>query len=119
MGPHYKKKSHDKKTKKGKAADSDKDSEGNPKGGISTTVMSVEYLHELLKIVDGFVFIDAGTLSMKKFNLPNLQFSFGGGLRIEVMNRVPIIVGFGIPVNLQKKRSYQREIFYFSMGGQF
>jgi len=119
MGPHYKKKSHHKKTKKGKAADSDKDSDSNPKGGISYTVMSVEYLHELLKIVDGFVFIDAGTISMKRFNLPNLQFTFGGGLRIEVMNRMPIIVGFGIPVNLQKKRSYQQDIFYFSMGGQF
>jgi outer membrane protein insertion porin family len=118
MGPHYKKKSHTKKTKKGKDANSDKDS-NDPKGGISYTVMSVEYLHELLKIVDGFVFIDGGTISMKKFNLPRLQLTYGGGLRIEVMNRMPITVGFGIPVNLQHKRKSQEEIFYFSMGGQF
>jgi outer membrane protein insertion porin family len=118
MGPHYKKKSHTKKTKKGKAADSDKNSY-DPKGGISYTVMSVEYLHELLKIVDGFAFIDAGTISMKKFNLPRLQFTYGAGLRIEVMNRMPITVGFGIPVNLQRKRKDQKEVFYFSMGGQF
>ncbi len=118
MGPHYKKRSHTKKTKKGKAADSDKDSY-DPKGGISYTVMSVEYLHELLKIVDGFVFIDSGTLSMKKFNLPRLQFTYGAGLRIEVMNRMPITVGFGIPVNLQHKRKDQKKVFYFSMGGQF
>jgi outer membrane protein insertion porin family len=118
MGPHYKKKSHTKKTKKGKDADSDKDS-NDPKGGISYTVMSVEYLHELLKIVDGFVFVDAGTISMKKFNLPRIQMTYGAGLRIEVMNRMPITVGFGIPVNLQNKRKNQEEIFYFSMGGQF
>ncbi len=98
MGPHYKK-------------------TGDPKGGIAYSVLSVEYLHEILKIVDGFVFIDAGSISMKKFNLPHLQLTYGGGLRIEVMNRMPITVGIGFPVNPQHRKQVQK--FYFSMGGQF
>ena len=97
MGPHY----HN----------------GDPKGGISYTVLSIEYLHEIFKIVDGFLFIDAGSISKSKFNLPHLQLSWGGGLRIEVMNRVPIIVGIGFPVNAQHHSQVQK--FYFSMGGQF
>ena len=98
MGPHYHK-------------------SDDPKGGISYTVLSVEYLHELLKIVDGFAFIDAGTVSMRKFNLPNLRLTYGVGLRIEVMNRMPITVGIGFPVNARHKDEVQK--FYFSMGGQF
>jgi outer membrane protein insertion porin family len=90
---------------------------GDPKGGISYSVLSVEYLHELLPIVDVFVFADAGSISLEKFNLPNLQLSYGAGLRIEVMNRMPITVGYGIPVNPKHKSQVQR--FYFSMGGQF
>jgi outer membrane protein insertion porin family len=106
MGPHY----HN----------------GDPKGGISYSVLSVEYLHELLKIVDGFVFIDAGSISLRKFELPRFRFTYGGGLRIEVMNRMPITVGYGIPVNAkkyhgkhQKHKSDRVQEFYFSMGGQF
>jgi outer membrane protein insertion porin family len=90
---------------------------GDPKGGVSYSILSVEYLHELLPIVDAFVFADAGSISLKKFSLPHLQLSYGAGLRIEVMNRMPITVGYGIPVNPRHKSQVQR--FYFSMGGQF
>ncbi len=90
---------------------------GDPRGGIGYTVLSVEYLHEILSMLDGFVFADAGSISMKKFNLPNLQLTYGVGLRIEVMNRVPITVGIGFPVNPVHRGQIQR--FFFSMGGQF
>jgi len=90
---------------------------GDPKGGIGYSVLSLEYLQEIVSIVDGFLFIDAGSISLKKFHLPQYQMSYGVGLRIEVMNRVPITVGIGFPVNAVHRSQIQR--FFFSMGGQF
>ncbi len=91
---------------------------GDPQGGIGYSVLSVEYLHELLSIVDAFGFIDAGSISMNKFELPRFQLTYGVGLRVEIMNRMPITVGIGFPVNPKKdKGEVQR--FFFSMGGQF
>jgi outer membrane protein insertion porin family len=90
---------------------------GDPVGGISSSILSVEYLHEILSVLDGFVFIDAGSISDKKFKLPTYQMSYGVGVRIEVMNRMPIIVGIGFPVNPAHRSQVQK--VFFSMGGQF
>lgn len=90
---------------------------GDPKGGIAYSVLSVEYLHEILSVLDGFLFIDAGSISDKKFRLPQYQLSYGVGVRIEVMNRMPITVGIGFPVNPKHKSEVQK--VFFSMGGQF
>ncbi len=90
---------------------------GDPQGGISSSVLSVEYLHEILKILDGFLFIDAGSLAMKEFHLGTYRMSWGFGVRLELMNRVPIILGMGFPVNRGKREEDQK--FFFSMGGQF
>lgn len=90
---------------------------GDPKGGVSMSVLSVEYLHEILPILDAFVFVDAGSIALKKFTLPQYQMSYGGGVRISLMNRMPIILGYGVPVNYHHKSQVQR--FFFSMGGQF
>lgn len=109
MGEHFKKK-----------GDTKKDS-GDPTGGIGYTVLSVEYLHEILSILDGFAFIDAGCISLKKFHLPELKLTYGFGVRIEVMHRMPIILGVGFPVNYTHKEKEEGQIqkFFFSMGGQF
>lgn len=90
---------------------------GDPTGGISSALLSIEYLHEILKILDGFVFADAGSVSLKRFRPAPFRMSWGFGIRLEVMNRVPIVLGYGFPVNPAHKREVQR--FYFSMGGQF
>lgn len=90
---------------------------GDPKGGISTSVISLEYLHEIFPILDAFTFIDAGSISTNKFSLPHFQLSYGFGIRVEVMNRMPITIGYGLPVNARHRGQIQR--FYFSMGGQF
>jgi len=90
---------------------------GDPKGGISASVLSLEYNHEIFAILDGFLFIDAGAISEQKFALRQYQLTYGIGARIEVMNRVPITVGYGIPVNAKHRSQIQR--FFFSMGGQF
>ncbi|GAM26814.1 hypothetical protein SAMD00019534_099890 [Acytostelium subglobosum LB1] len=92
-------------------------SNGDPIGGISASVISVEYLHEILSILDGFLFIDAGSISRKKFNIQRYNMSYGAGIRLEVMHRMPITVGIGFPVNA--KHNSQIERVFFSMGGQF
>lgn len=88
-----------------------------PKGGVSSTLLSVEYCQEIFKLMDAFLFFDAGSVSLKTFDFPKLRASYGVGLRLELMNRTPIIVGYGIPIN--PERESDKEKFFFSMGGQF
>jgi outer membrane protein insertion porin family len=90
---------------------------GDPKGGISSTVLSLEYLHEVLPIVDLFVFVDAGSISMERFEFATFRMTYGVGTRLELINRVPVILGLGFPVN--KQHSADTRKFFFSMGGQF
>jgi outer membrane protein insertion porin family len=90
---------------------------GDPVGGISTSILSLEYNHEILPILDAFVFIDAGSLSMKKFEINKYLMSYGIGVRVEIMNRMPITVGYGQPVNRPHGTGKQK--VFFSMGGQF
>lgn len=121
LGPHY-------LGKKPEPGDKDYDPSkkeqrrktGDPKGGLSSTLLSVEYLQEVLPVLDLFVFADAGSIAMQTFYLANFRLSWGFGARIEVLNRVPIILGVGFPVNpLPHSRSGEVKNFYFSMGGQF
>ncbi len=92
-------------------------SDGDPTGGISYSVLSVEYLQEILKILDAFVFADAGSVSLSKFEIAKYNMSWGVGIRLEIMNRMPIILGYGWPVNPSDKKEVQK--FFFQMGGQF
>lgn len=90
---------------------------GDPKGGISSTLLSIEYLQEVIKMLDLFVFADAGALSMHRFQIPKMRLSYGVGARIDLLNRIPMVVGWGFPVNPQHKNQVKE--FFFSMGGQF
>ena len=90
---------------------------GDPEGGVSSTLLSVEYLQEVFKFLDLFVFTDAGSITMKRFTIDTLFLSYGFGARIEMLNRVPIILGLGFPVNPHPKSEVKK--FFFSMGGQF
>lgn len=90
---------------------------GDPTGGISSAVLSLEYLQEILPIADAFCFVDAGSIALKRFHLPQFRMTTGFGVRLELMNRVPIILGMGFPIN-RDKNSEMRQ-FFFSMGGQF
>lgn len=90
---------------------------GDPTGGISSSILSLEYNHEIFSVLDAFVFIDAGSLSMRKFEINKYLMSYGIGIRVEVMNRMPITVGYGQPVNCPRGTGKQK--VFFSMGGQF
>ncbi len=89
----------------------------DPMGGISSTLLSMEYLQEVIKMLDVFVFADAGSVSMHRFKIPLLRFSYGFGARVDLLNRIPIVLGMGFPVNAAHKEQVDR--FFFSMGGQF
>jgi outer membrane protein insertion porin family len=92
-------------------------SNGDPTGGISASLFSVEYLHEIFRFLDGFVFADAGSVSLKRFYVGNYKLSYGFGARIDLINRVPMTVGMGFPVNPDSRSEVRK--FFFSMGGQF
>lgn len=90
-----------------------------PTGGISSGLVSVEYNHELLKILDVFAFFDAGNIRMRQFSLPINKFraSYGFGIRLEIMGQVPITLGMGYPINPEFESDVEN--FFFSMGGRF
>jgi outer membrane protein insertion porin family len=97
LGPHY--------------------SNGDPKGGISASVLSVEYNHEVFKFLDAFMFIDAGNVSLHRFRIPHYKMSYGFGIRVDLINRIPLTMGYGFPVNNTGHSEVRK--FFFSMGGQF
>lgn len=88
-----------------------------PEGGISSMLLSAEYLQNVIKMADLFVFFDGGSISSKRFDVPDFRMSYGFGTRIELGNRMPFIVGLGFPINPQDKDDVKR--FFFSMGAQF
>jgi outer membrane protein insertion porin family len=90
--------------------------DGDPVGGISYSVLSVEYNQELFKFLDAFLFIDAGSTKLSTFHLAQYKWSYGIGARVELINRVPLTLGVGFPVNPSKDEVQK---FFFQMGGQF
>jgi outer membrane protein insertion porin family len=92
-------------------------SNGDPTGGISSTLFSIEYLQHVYGPVDLFVFTDAGSISLDQFALGRFTLTYGIGTRLSIGNRLPIVLGYGIPVNLAKHEAAKK--FFFSMGGQF
>jgi len=89
-----------------------------PIGGISSTLLSFEYNQEIFKLLDAFVFVDAGNVSQKTFTISKLRASVGAGVRLELMNRTPIILGYGYPINPRSRKDDEQR-FFFSMAGQF
>ncbi len=92
-------------------------SNGDPKGGISSSLLSLEYLHEILSILDGFIFFDMGNISLQRFHVGEYNMSYGFGVRCDALNRIPITLGWGFPINPDNKEQVKK--LFFSMGGQF
>lgn len=99
------------------------DAEGNvtytddPTGGVSSTLLSIEYLQQLHRMIDVFVFFDAGSVSLRTYDINKFNMSYGVGLRVDIGNRLPITVGIGFPINPDRDDDVQK--VFFSMGGQF
>lgn len=90
--------------------------QNEPTGGISSFLFSVEYLQNIFKPIDAFVFFDSGSISNRKFDIGAVRMSYGAGLRLEVSPRAPVIVGYGFPINPGQEPLKR---FFFLMGGQF
>ncbi len=90
---------------------------GQPTGGVTSALTSAEYNVEILPILDLFAFVDGGSVSGKVFLPSKLRWSTGVGARIEIMQRAPIIVGYGYPIN--PKESSDKDRLFFSLQGQF
>ncbi|KPK32919.1 MAG: hypothetical protein AMS24_02775 [Chlamydiae bacterium SM23_39] len=94
-----------------------KDKKNDPIGGISSTLLSVEYAQNLIPRIDLFVFFDSGCITKRHFSIPKLNASYGIGTRLELNPNMPITLGYGIPINPDYKGDKQQ--FFFSFGGQF
>lgn len=96
-----------------------KSDKGDPKGGDSLQLISLEYMHNINKRVDGFLFIDSGHLSGGNFDFWGRYYTSAGfGARVKVLDSIPpVTLGMGFPLNA-KNRS-QRKNFFIQFGGKF
>lgn len=96
-----------------------------PRGGLTSYLLSEEYQMNLLKMpcVDAFCFVDAGWVSFKEFHFGRPAASVGLGLRIEAMKNMPMTIGMGWPIHPSEKFNGKKisnaQRFFFSMGGTF
>lgn len=98
-----------------------------PKGGLSSLLLSEEFQYPLVQQpnISAFVFLDSGFIGLQEYTirLKDLCSSAGFGLRFDVMNNVPVMLGFGWPFrptevfNSEKIDVSQR--FFFALGGMF
>lgn len=88
----------------------------DPTGGISSSLLSIDYIQEITSFLDAFVFMDAGYVSKRRFGFGTYRMSYGAGITLDVLGRVPVTIGYGIPLN---PKPGQTRHFFFSMGGQF
>ncbi len=91
--------------------------DGQPTGGATSVLTSAEYNVEIFPMLDVFAFVDGGSVSKRTFSPSKIRWSTGVGARIEIMQRAPIIVGYGYPIN--PKDSDDSDRFFFSLQGQF
>lgn len=90
-----------------------------PRGGISSTLLSLEYNQEIIRMMDIFAFFDVGSVTLGEIDLRQLRPTTGLGLRLDIGNRTPIMVGWGIPLVKKDRDDGKWQKVFFSMGGQF
>lgn len=90
-----------------------------PKGGLSSSLLSMEYNQEVISILDVFAFVDVGSVTFDSFAANHIRPTTGVGIRIDIGNRTPIMVGWGIPLVRKDRHDHKWQKVFFSMGGQF
>jgi len=90
-----------------------------PKGGLSSSLMSIEYNQEIIRMLDVFAFVDVGSVSFNSYAINHIRPTTGVGVRIDIGNRAPIMVGWGIPLVKKDRHNHKWQKVFFSMGGQF
>jgi outer membrane protein insertion porin family len=89
----------------------------DPKGGLGSQFFSIEYMQKIFQPIDLFVFYDAGSISEKTFDIPKVYQSVGIGVRLNIGQPLPFILGWGYPINPDNDSQVQNT--FFSMAGQF
>lgn len=92
--------------------------ERDPTGGLSSSLLSMEYVQEFFPFLDAFLFIDAGYVTDKTFAFGTYRMSYGIGFNIDILGRMPVTIGWGFPVNALEGQT-ETNNFFFSLGGQF
>ncbi len=101
------------------------DASGNPQptdtpfGGLSSSLLSLEYNQEIFRMLDVFTFIDVGSVTFGEFEIDKIRPSIGLGIRLDIGNRTPIMVGYGYPLVKKDRNEGKWQKVFFSMGGQF
>lgn len=95
-----------------------------PQGGISSALFSVEYNQEIFRMLDAFAFFDAGSVSASQLTVNQIRPTIGAGLRVDIGNKIPLMIGYGFPLVAEDRHSTSTTInkwqkFFFSMAGQF
>ncbi len=89
-----------------------------PRGGISMQLLSAEYQRRIWPILDAFVFVDAGHLSLAHWDFGRFYTSVGYGVRLQIMgNGPPLTLGMGYPLNAKDDSDVKR--FFMTVGGKF
>lgn len=93
---------------------------GDPQGGTTSVVLSQEVMVPLIpKFIDLFVFFDAGVLTDKRsFFIDTFRTSTGAGARLIAMPNMPLMLGWGYPINPANRKN-DRQGFFLSLGGHF
>ncbi len=90
-----------------------------PYGGLSSSLVSLEYNQEIFRMLDIFAFVDAGSVTFGEFDITHIRPTTGIGARLDIGNRTPIMVGWGIPLVKKDRHNGKWQKVFFSMGGQF
>lgn len=90
-----------------------------PLGGLSSSLLSLEYNQEIFRMLDVFAFLDVGSLEFNEWTISHIRPATGVGIRLDIGNRTPIIVGYGIPLVKKDRHDGKWQKVFFSMGGQF
>lgn len=90
-----------------------------PYGGLSSSLMSLEYNYEVIRMLDVFAFVDVGSVEFASFKISHIRPTTGAGIRLDIGNRTPIMLGLGVPLVKKDRNSDTWQKFFFSMGGQF
>lgn len=92
--------------------------EGDPRGGMSMELYSIEYSRKLSKRFDGFLFCDAGNLSFDLWEFGTPRVAVGFGVRFKIFEAgPPLMCGMGFPLNAKSHGDVKR--FFFTVGGRF
>lgn len=87
------------------------------RGGITQLALGYEVNLPLFSRVEAFGYIDACSVGNETWNFNHIKAAAGIGVRVEVMQGIPVNVGYGYPINADNKADEER--FFWSVGGRF